>query len=273
MSSYTNQFNNHKNFRSWLIGVANDPYYEVNRIEKKFNYDVPKITKKPERSEYGLSEDFEEQIKEEKNRIELKYEIIYILIFVLIYVIIAIVLYSRGLSIGAILGIALVYFTTGVFFINLFLEKKYNKMLNKAIYSTPLQINYQKYKNDLDAYNYWIQIKSIKYWMGLDGHQFENAVATVFRNNGYIATVSKQGGDGVIDIVIEKDNVKIAVQCKAHKNPIGPDVARDLYGTMKHFGYDSGMIVSRSGFTSGVYDFVKGKSIKLYNLTQIMGMQ
>jgi restriction system protein len=138
--------------------------------------------------------------------------------------------------------------------------------------NTELHKRYFEYKKQLDLYNFWNQMKRIDYWMNLDGHEFEEAVASVYRNLGYKAEVSKQGGDGGIDIILTKENKRIAVQCKAHKKPVGPAVARDLFGTMNHYGYEEGILVSRNGFTVGVYEFVKDKPIKLVNLNDILDM-
>ena len=110
-------------------------------------------------------------------------------------------------------------------------------MVQNEVENAPLYAKYLRYKNAKKAYLYWSLTCTLDYWMSLDGHQFEDEVASVFRRNGYKATVSKQGGDGGIDIILEKDGVKTAVQCKAHKSLIGPSVARDLLGTMIHFGF------------------------------------
>lgn len=142
----------------------------------------------------------------------------------------------------------------------------------KRIQAIPFFRNYVQYQDDLRAYQYWKQIQTIDYWMRLDGHQFEDAVASVFRHFGYDAKVSKRGGDGGIDIVLKKNGQRTAVQCKAHAKPIGPSVARDLLGTMAHLGFNKGIIVSRSGFTAGTRDFVREEPIQLMNLNDILDM-
>ena len=273
MSSYKKYFGKSKSVHSWFSSIVNDPYYTVNNIAERFNYNVPKVEKKPEYSDYGLSENINEQIEKEETLLGLKYSLFLILLYIVVITIVAAVLYYRGKSIGEIGGYAFLFFWFGLLAYQLFIGNWINSIVKGKINSSTLKTKYQKYLDDLDAYNYWREMQSLDYWMRLDGHQFENAVANVFREKGYIATVSKQGGDGGIDIVIMKDGEEIAVECKAHKKPIGPDVARDLYGTMAHFGYNKGLIVSRSGFTSGVYDFIKGKNIGLYNLQRIMSIQ
>lgn len=138
--------------------------------------------------------------------------------------------------------------------------------------TTQYDEKYKKYKDALLAYNYWLNIKSAAFWDGLDGHAFERKVADLYIKYGYDAIVSKEGGDGGIDIVLSKGGEKIAVQCKAHNKAVAPAVARDLFGTMTSGGYKKGMIVSKNGFTKGVYEFVKDKNIELVDLDVLIQM-
>lgn len=49
-------------------------------------------------------------------------------------------------------------------------------------------------------------------------------------------------------------------------------MARDLYGTIQHFGYNRGILVSLNGFTKGVYTFVQGKNIELVTVHDLILM-
>jgi predicted Mrr-cat superfamily restriction endonuclease len=129
---------------------------------------------------------------------------------------------------------------------------------------------YEEYETQLGYYQYWQRRKQKNYWNGMDGHQFVNAVANLFRNIGFTANVSKVGGDGGVDIVLQKEDRRIAVQCKRYKNPVGPHVIRDLWGTMNHIGFDEGCIVTTTGFTKGVTDFAQDKGIFLVDLNDIL---
>lgn len=104
----------------------------------------------------------------------------------------------------------------------------------------------------------------------MNEHAFELAVANLFRRNGYTAEVSNRGGDGGVDIILEKAGRRIAVQCKRYKGSVGPHAARDLWGTMHHLGYSEGCIVTTIGFTKGVKDFVQDKDIHLVDLNDIL---
>jgi len=126
------------------------------------------------------------------------------------------------------------------------------------------------YKQQLSYYDYWQRKQSKNHWNRMDGHSYEQAIANVFRDIGFTAEVSKRGGDGGVDIVLRHGQRTIAVQCKRYKSAVGPHVARDLWGTMHHLGYEEGCIVTTTGFTKGVQDFVHGKNIRLIDLNDIL---
>lgn len=132
--------------------------------------------------------------------------------------------------------------------------------------------NYRKYNEAVRKYEHDVQIKKESFWKNLSGHEFEDEVAALYRRQGYNAKVSKQGGDGGVDIVLEKNGERIAVQCKAHKNPVSPAVIRDLYGTMISKNYHKGLLVSLNGFTSGTKSFAAGKPIQLIELKDLIKM-
>lgn len=107
----------------------------------------------------------------------------------------------------------------------------------------------------------------------LDGKAFEQELAALYTKSGFKARLMPAGGDGGVDIVLEKNGKTTIVQCKAHKSPVGPHVARDLYGTLIHFEASEAILASISGFTSGVRAYVEGKPIKLLGLDEIIEMQ
>lgn len=110
-----------------------------------------------------------------------------------------------------------------------------------------------------------------EFWFSLNGFEFENQVAKLFRKNGYKADVTKRTGDGGIDInLYDENDFRTIVQCKAHKKPIGPHEARAIYGLMSSENAQKAILVSLGGFTQGVKDFVKEKNIILMDIEDVM---
>ena len=63
---------------------------------------------------------------------------------------------------------------------------------------------YNKIGNTKNS-KYWDEAQ---FWLGLSGLQFEQEVADVFRRNGFRAEVTPASGDGGVDIIMHKDNLK-----------------------------------------------------------------
>lgn len=265
-----------KNLRT-IYKALNDPFYQVNWIYNHFNQNVPHVNVPPTLQEYNLPDNIDELIAEEGKKIDRKIGVIVFFLyatgFILALDYVLVIPDFEASFGGAIIAVLCSYGWFALIAYEVFFSGFVADIAKRRKTNTPLYKRYSQFKDAQYAYTYWMETASLSYWMGLDGHQFEDAVAAVYRSNGYNAKVSKHGGDGGIDIVLDKDGRRIAVQCKAHKAQIGPSVARDLYGTMAHLGFDEGIIVSRSGFTAGVYDFVAGKPISLKTLNDLLRMQ
>lgn len=250
-----------------ILSYTNDPYFQVRGIVSKYGGRIPVVTIKPVLSDYGLPDDIENILRDMKEKYDKKRSNIYLIAFILFMFAAFIFGYIKFGSVEMGFGMVFPALILSVIIFEIILGDKFQYKQN-----TDLHTKYFEYQKQLDFYNFWIHMKNIDYWMNLDGHEFEEAVAVVYRKQGYEAIVSKQGGDKGIDIILTQGNKKIAVQCKAHNKPVSPSVVRDLYGTMNHFGYAEGILVSKNGFTVGVVEFVKDKPIQLINLNNLMTM-
>ncbi|MHB1310084.1 MAG: restriction endonuclease [Limisphaerales bacterium] len=85
----------------------------------------------------------------------------------------------------------------------------------------------------------------------IDWFQFEKLMAAAFRKLGY--QVERRGGakaDDGIDLVIERDGKRTAVQCKHWKSwLVATNKVRELLGAMTGAGIENGMLVTLKGCT------------------------
>ena len=114
------------------------------------------------------------------------------------------------------------------------------------------------------------QRQKIEHWQSLDGIGFERELAVLFRALGYQVESTPVSGDQGIDLILRKDGKLAVVQCKAHKNGVGPAVARDLLGTMVGHGAQYAVLACTGGFSRGVYEWVEGKPIWLLSMEEIL---
>lgn len=131
----------------------------------------------------------------------------------------------------------------------------------------------RKYEADCDTFEkWWVRTKEM-FWFSLSGQQFEHELANLYRKLGLKADVTTASDDKGVDIWLIRNGQRVPIQCKAHKRPVGPSVARGFYGSMVHFEAKSGIIASLSGFTKGVFEYTRDKPIELIDLKWILREQ
>lgn len=101
----------------------------------------------------------------------------------------------------------------------------------------------------------------------IDWFQFEKLVALGYRKLGY--TVSRRGGanpDGGVDLIIEKDNHRMAVQCKQWKTwNVGVKAVREFLGALTDVGIQKGIFITLCGYTSEAKQLAEKHGIEILN--------
>jgi HJR/Mrr/RecB family endonuclease len=108
----------------------------------------------------------------------------------------------------------------------------------------------------------------------IDWFQFEKIVAITYRKLGY--SVTAKGGanpDGGIDLVLTKDGVTTAVQCKQWKTwNVGVKAIREFLGALTDAGMQKGVFVTLRGYTGDAKALADKHGIEILNETKLAGM-
>jgi len=128
------------------------------------------------------------------------------------------------------------------------------------------------YKGKNDLYERVLRRATWQYWLSLTPTDFEEAVGDLFLDKGYEVWTTRATGDHGVDLYLEKDGKKYVVQCKTYKKVLGPNAARDLYGTMTAQEADEAFLAAPSGFSTATKEFCKGKPIKLMDIDELTKM-
>lgn len=111
------------------------------------------------------------------------------------------------------------------------------------------------------------------WWWRLDGWEFEEEVAKVFRLNGFKAEVTPKTSDGGADLILYKNDEKYAVQCKHWRQEVPVSCMRELKGIQEDLRADKLIMVASSGMTSGARDYLKNKPyFKVLTLNDVIRM-
>lgn len=75
-------------------------------------------------------------------------------------------------------------------------------------------------------------------------------MANVYKMLGYnVEVVTSKSGDQGADVIIEKDNIKYAIQVKYYNNPVGNKAIQEVVAAKSFYKTDKAMVVTNSTFT------------------------
>lgn len=83
----------------------------------------------------------------------------------------------------------------------------------------------------------------------LSDYEFEELCAGLFENVGFKVTHTKLSGDRGADLIIEKDFLTYAVQCKCFTTPIGNKAIQEAYSAKGIYNTANAAVITNSTFT------------------------
>jgi len=99
----------------------------------------------------------------------------------------------------------------------------------------------------------------------MSGTQFEVFVADLFRAMGHQVLMSGGVGDQGVDIIVDPESRRIAVQCKNHVRPVGNKPVQEVYAGARHYRCAEAWVVAPAGYTRGAMDLAESTHVSLYD--------
>lgn len=99
----------------------------------------------------------------------------------------------------------------------------------------------------------------------MDGSEFEERLAVLYKNLGYNVTRIGGTGDAGVDLIVEKQGVKTAVQAKRYKNNVPEAAVQQVHTGKDYYHCDKAIIVTNSFFTPMAQEVANATGIKLWN--------
>lgn len=99
----------------------------------------------------------------------------------------------------------------------------------------------------------------------MTGLQFEDTIAELFKTLGYTVTCTKATGDQGIDIVVERQGIRIGIQTKCYSSSVSNSAIQEVVAGLKHYNLDKGIVVTNNYFTKSAQDLAKSNDIVLWD--------
>lgn len=94
--------------------------------------------------------------------------------------------------------------------------------------------------------------------------EFEQYVGQLFRHKGYRVKWRGRRGDHGVDLeLIQPGGKKAIVQCKRYQHLVGPEIVRELYGTLIHEQAAHAFLVTTADISTAARQWARGKPMTL----------
>ena len=80
----------------------------------------------------------------------------------------------------------------------------------------------------------------------MKGTTFEDYLETLLKTKGYQVKQTPKTGDYGADLILTKDQIKIAVQAKRYKNKVGIKALQEISSAKKYYNVDESWVITNN---------------------------
>lgn len=99
--------------------------------------------------------------------------------------------------------------------------------------------------------------------------KFEKFVAMHLKKLGWDSRVTKLTGDQGADVVAEKNNIRMVVQCKLYSQPVGNDAVQQVFSAKSFYDADVAIVISNADYTKSARQLSESNGVILLHYTQL----
>ena len=107
----------------------------------------------------------------------------------------------------------------------------------------------------------------------MTGLEFEQYAADLFEKLEYEnVTVTGSSHDQGADIIMERDGVRFAVQCKVYSTRLGNTPVQEIVAAREFYGCHVGVVITNSYFTDFAVDLAKANRVLLWDRVHLAAL-
>lgn len=112
-------------------------------------------------------------------------------------------------------------------------------------------------------------LKPVKYTIDdidiMTGVEFERFIESLFKKIGYSTKITKQSNDQGIDILVQKNNIKIGIQAKCYTNSVGNSAIQEVTAGKKYYNCNKVIVVTNNYFTKSAIELANINNVVLWD--------
>jgi len=103
----------------------------------------------------------------------------------------------------------------------------------------------------------------------LDPYQFEKLCSDILSKAGWKSRTTKGSGDQGVDVIAEKCNVKLAIQCKLYSNDVTNKAVQEVFAGSRFYQCNAAIVVTNSDFSVSARQLANSTNVYLVTVDQL----
>lgn len=103
----------------------------------------------------------------------------------------------------------------------------------------------------------------------LSGVEFEGFLAGLFRAQGYTAELTPTTGDYGADLILSKDERRIAVQAKRYMGSVGVQAVQEALSGQAYYQCHTAWVITTGAFTTNALELAQKSGVKMIGRSEI----
>lgn len=103
----------------------------------------------------------------------------------------------------------------------------------------------------------------------LNGYEYERYIASTFEELGYESYVTQGSGDQGVDVIVDINGWKIAIQCKHYNSKVSNKAIQEVYAAKGIYDCDFAIVVSNNNYTKSAREAAAKLHVELLHHEEI----
>jgi len=103
----------------------------------------------------------------------------------------------------------------------------------------------------------------------LNGTEFEHYLSGLFKSHGYQVEMTPVTGDYGADLILHKDQLRIAVQAKCYSGSVGVSAVQEALSGMAYYRCHSAWVVTTGTYTNNAIELATQSKIRLLGQSEL----
>lgn len=104
---------------------------------------------------------------------------------------------------------------------------------------------------------------------GLSGTEFEDYLLKLFEHHGYQVETTPCTGDYGADLILQKNNQRIAVQAKCYSGSVGVSAVQEALSGMAYYRCHHAWVVTTGTYTTNAIELAKQSNVRLLDGSEL----